>query len=59
MLRDSWIEIESMILRGKKLLDDVRKSSSNIENISYNDTLNEIEGVSTVSVIAHKGDAVY
>lgn len=44
LLRDSWIEIESMILRGKKLLDDVRKNSSNIENISYNDTLNEIEG---------------
>ncbi len=44
LLRDSWIEIEALMEDGKKLLDDVRNSSSNIENISYNDTLNEIEG---------------
>ena len=43
LLKASWIKIEAMIATGKKLLEEVRKTSSNIENISYNDTLNEIQ----------------
>lgn len=43
LLKDSWEIIESMIVIGKNLLEDVLKNSSNIGNISYNDTLKEIK----------------
>lgn len=43
LLKASWSKIDSLMERGKKLLEAVRKSSPNIENISYNDTLNEID----------------
>jgi acetolactate synthase small subunit len=42
LLKASWSKIVSLMEQGKKLLEAVRKSSPNIENISYNDTLNEI-----------------
>lgn len=42
LLKDSWSKIESMMKEGKELLEAVIKSSPDIENISYNDTLNEI-----------------
>lgn len=42
LLKASWRKIASLMDEGKKLLEAVRKSSPNIENISYNDTLNEI-----------------
>lgn len=42
LLKASWSKIESMMEVGKKLLEKVRKSSPNMENISYNHTLNEI-----------------
>jgi Family of unknown function (DUF6179) len=42
LLKDSWSKIDSMIEMGKKLLGEVKENSPNIENISYNDTLNEI-----------------
>lgn len=43
LLKASWSKITSLMERGKKLLEAVRKSSPNIENISYKDTLNEID----------------
>ncbi|KEZ85662.1 hypothetical protein IO99_13425 [Clostridium sulfidigenes] len=43
LLKTSWSKIASLMERGKKLLEAVRKSSPNIENISYKDTLNEID----------------
>jgi len=43
LLKASWSKIDSLMERGKKLLETVRKSSPNIGNISYNDTLNEID----------------
>ncbi len=43
LLKASWSKIASLMERGKKLLEAVRKSSPNIENISYKDTLNEID----------------
>jgi len=43
LLKASWSKIASLMERGKKLLEAVRKSSSNIENISYKDTINEID----------------
>lgn len=43
LLKASWSKIASLMESGKKLLEEVRKSSSNIENISYKDTLNEID----------------
>ncbi len=43
LLKASWSKIASLMDRGKKLLEEVRKSSPNIENISYKDTLNEID----------------
>lgn len=43
LLKASWSKIASLMERGKKLLETVRKSSPNIENISYKDTLNEID----------------
>jgi len=43
LLKASWSKIASLMERGKKLLEAVRKSSLNIENISYKDTLNEID----------------
>ena len=42
LLKASWSKIASLMERGKQLLEAVRKSSPNIENISYKDTLNEI-----------------
>ncbi|MBL4935590.1 hypothetical protein JK636_07435 [Clostridium sp. YIM B02515] len=42
LLRASWRKIASLMEYGKKLLEAVKKSSPSIENISYNDTLNEI-----------------
>jgi hypothetical protein len=42
LFKASLIKIVSLMEQGKKLLEAVRKSSPNIENISYNDTLNEI-----------------
>lgn len=42
LLKASWSRMEDMIAKGKKLLEAVIKNSSNIENISYNDTLKEI-----------------
>jgi len=43
LLKASWSKIASLMERGKKLLEAVRKSSPNIENISYKDTINEID----------------
>ncbi|HBL07124.1 MAG TPA: hypothetical protein DDZ33_09415 [Clostridium sp.] len=43
LLKTSWSKIASLMERGKNLLEEVRKSSSNIENISYKDTINEID----------------
>ena len=43
LLKASWRKIESLIDYGKKLLEEVKNSSPNIENISYNDTVDEIE----------------
>lgn len=42
LLKASWRKIDSLMEGGKKLLEAVRKTSPSIENISYNDTLNEI-----------------
>jgi len=42
LLKASWRKIDSLMEDGKKLLEAVRKSSPNIENIAYIDTLNEI-----------------
>jgi hypothetical protein len=42
LLKASWSKIDFLMEQGKKLLEAVRKSSPNIENISYNDTLGEI-----------------
>jgi hypothetical protein len=42
VLKASLIKVESLMEHGKKLLKAVRKSSPNIENISYKDTLKEI-----------------
>jgi len=43
LLKASWSKIASLMESGKKLLEAVRKSSPNIENISYKDALNEID----------------
>jgi Family of unknown function (DUF6179) len=43
LLKSSWNKIDSMIEAGKKLLEEVKENSPYIENISYNDTLKEIE----------------
>ncbi|WP_346879930.1 DUF6179 domain-containing protein [Clostridium sp. UBA3061] len=43
LLKASWSKIASLMERGKNLLEEVRKSSPNIENISYKDTINEID----------------
>ncbi|ADL53328.1 DUF6179 domain-containing protein [Clostridium cellulovorans] len=42
LLEASWNKITSLIDEGKNLLELVKKSSTDVENISYNDTLNEI-----------------
>lgn len=42
LLKASWSKIAVLIESGKELLEAVRKTSPNIENISYNDTLKEI-----------------
>jgi hypothetical protein len=43
LLRAGWAEIESQIEIGKKLLQKVKDSTPQIENISYRDTLTGIE----------------
>lgn len=42
LIKASWMKIELLIAQGKSLLDTVKKTSPNIENISYNCTLEEI-----------------
>lgn len=42
LIKNSWSKVESLVEDGQKLLEEVIKSSTNIENISYNDTLDEI-----------------
>ena len=41
--KDSWATIEKDIAKGKELLEEVMKTSTGIENISYEDTVVEIE----------------
>ncbi|MGV3074317.1 DUF6179 domain-containing protein [Clostridium baratii] len=41
--KDSWITIEKDITMGKDLLEEVIKTSTGIENISYEDTIVEIK----------------
>ena len=41
--KNSWITIEKDITTGKNLLEEVMKTSTGIENISYEDTVAEIE----------------
>lgn len=41
--KDSWITIEKDIAMGKDLLEEVIKTSTRVENISYEDTVVEIE----------------
>ncbi|WP_368260346.1 DUF6179 domain-containing protein, partial [Clostridium paraputrificum] len=41
--KDSWITIEKDIAMGKDLLEEVIKTSTGIENISYDDTVMGIE----------------
>ncbi len=43
LLKASWIKIISLMGYGKKLLIEVKNSYPNIENTSYNDTIDEIE----------------
>lgn len=43
LLKNSWSTIESMIYESKKLLELIKENSLHIENISYNDTLKDIE----------------
>lgn len=43
LLKASWSKIDSMIEVGKKLVEEVKENSPHIENISYNDTLKDIE----------------
>lgn len=42
LIKKSWSKVESLIEHGQKLLERVINSSPNIENISYNDKLDEI-----------------
>jgi hypothetical protein len=42
LIKNSWSKVESLVEDGQKLLEGVIKSTTNIENISYNDTLDEI-----------------
>lgn len=43
LLKESWVKIEAMIDEGKVLLKEVIETSIHIGNISYEDTIREIE----------------
>lgn len=50
LLKESWVKIEAMIDEGKVLLKEVIETSIHIGNISYEDTIREIEQIGRAHV---------